>query len=80
MKRGDERENRIHAESSRNGFIAHTFVTMSLWAHNLIYTDEVSWILYLVAFGPFFIFVTSMIYYHWKGLENSLSLSNLRSK
>jgi|GEM_PF-1754070 len=79
MKGGDERENRIHLESSRNGFIAYTFVTMSLWAYNLIYTDQTQWILYLVAFGPFFVFVTSMTYYHWKGLKNSLKLSSLTS-
>jgi len=80
MIKGDERENRIHAESSRNGFIAYTFVTMAFWLNQIIQTGEASWILYLMAFGPFFIFVISVIYYHWKGLDNNLSLSNLRSK
>lgn len=75
---GDEREDRIHAESARNGFIAYTLVTMSFWAYNLIYVDDVQWILYFVAYGPFFVFAISMIYYRWKGLENGLSLSNLR--
>lgn len=79
MRKGDERENRIHLESARNGFIAYTFVTIGLWAYNLVQTGEASWTFYLMAFGPYFIFVISMIYYHWKGLKNSLSLSNLRS-
>ena len=80
MRKGDERETRIHLGNSRNGFIAYTFVTISFWAYNVIYMDEVSWSLYLMAYGPFFIFVLSMIYYHQKGLENSLSVSKLRSK
>ena len=78
MRNGDERENRIHLESSRNGFIAYSFVTIGLWAYTLTQTGEISWNLYAIAFGPFFVFVISMIYYHWKGLKNSLSLSNLR--
>ncbi len=79
MKQGDERENRIHLESSRNGFIAYTLVTMSFWAYKIIQTGGSHWNLYLIAFGPFFIFVISMVYYHQKGLKNSLSLSSLRS-
>ena len=79
MKQGDERENRIHLESSRNGFIAYTFVTISFWAYKLTQTGETPWDLYLIAYGPFFIFVLSMIYYHQEGLKNGLSLSRLRS-
>ncbi|WP_414838053.1 hypothetical protein ACK3SF_01480 [Candidatus Nanosalina sp. VS9-1] len=79
MKGGDERENRIHAESARNGFIAYTAVNFSVWAYNLVYMDQIQWILYFMAFGPFAVFILSMIYYHWKGLENGLSLSNLGS-
>ena len=79
MKKGDERENRIHLESSRNGFIAYTLVTITFWAYNLIENGGFSsWSLYFVAYGPYFIYVLSIIYYHWKGLENGLSLSNLR--
>ena len=79
MKQGDERENRIHLESSRNGFIAYTFALMSFWLYKIIQTGEAPPDLYLVAFGPFFIFVISLIYYHQKGLKNGLSLSSLRS-
>lgn len=79
MKQGDERENRIHLESSRNGFIAYTLVTMSFWAYKMIRMEETPWDLYLIAFGPLFIFVISMIYYRQKGLKNGLSLSSLRS-
>ena len=79
MRNGDERENRIHLESSRNGFIAYTFATMAVWTYTMIYMDEVYWSLYLMAIGPLMIFVVSMIYYHWKGLKNSVSLSSLRS-
>jgi hypothetical protein len=79
MKQGDERENRIHLESSRNGFIAYSFATICFWAYKMIQTGGPHWNLYLIAFGPFFIFVISMIYYHHKGLKNSLSLSSLRS-
>ena len=80
MLKGDEREDRIHAESARNGFGAYTLVTMGFWLYDLNYTDEVSWSLYIMAFGPQLIFLVSMIYYYWKGLDNNLSLSNLRSK
>lgn len=79
MKQGDERENRIHLESSRNGFIAYTFVTISFWLYKMIHTGEAPWNLYIMAFGPFFIFVISMLYYHQKGLKNGLSLSSLRA-
>ena len=79
MIRGDERENRLHLESSRNGFIAYTFVTVSFWLYKLIQTEEAPLNLYFTAFSPFFIFVISVIYYHQKGLENGLSLSSLRT-
>jgi len=79
MRGGDERENRIHAESARNGFIAYTAVTFGVWAYNLTYMSEIQWILYFMAFGPFSIFIISMIYYHQKGLKNSLNLSKLPS-
>jgi hypothetical protein len=79
MKRGDERENRIHLESSRNGFIAYSLVTISFWAYKITQAGETSWDLYAVAYGPFFLFVLSVVYYHQKGLKNSLSLSSLRS-
>lgn len=78
MKQGDERENRIHLESSRNGFIAYTLVTTFFWAYEITQTEGSHWDLYLLAFGPFFIFVISMIYYRQKGLKNGLSLSSLR--
>jgi len=80
MEKGDERENRIHLESSRNGFIAYTFITMSFWLYKTIQTGRASWDLYIISYGPFFIFIMSIIYYHQKGLKNSLSLSNLRSE
>lgn len=79
MKQKDERENRIHLESSRNGFIAYSFATMSFWLYKLIQTEGPHWNLYLIAFGPLFIFGISMIYYRQKGLKNGLSLSSLRS-
>ena len=78
MKQGDERDNRIHLESSRNGFIAYTATTVSFWLYQLIQAGEASWSLYAIAYGPFFIFVISIIYYHRKGLKNGLSLSSLR--
>lgn len=79
MKQEDERENRIHLESSRNGFIAYTFAVMSFWLYKIVQTGEASWSLYIMAYGPFFVFVISVIYYHQKGLKTSLSLSSLRS-
>ena len=79
MKQGDERENRIHLESSRNGFIAYTLVTMSFWAYKITHAEGSHWDLYLIAFGPYFIFVMSIIYYRQKGLKNGLRLSSLRS-
>jgi len=79
MRKKDERENRIHAESARNGFISYTIVTMAFWVYNLIQTGEASWSLYAIAYGPLLIFAISMIYYRWSGLKNSLTLSNLRS-
>ncbi len=78
MKQGDELENRIHLESSRNGFIAYTLATISFWLYQLIQTGEASWSLYTIAFGPYFIFILSVVYYNQKGLKDSLSLSSLR--
>ena len=77
---GDEREDRIHAESARNGFIAYTVTNLGLWSYSLIYMDQVDWSLYIVAYGPLLIFAISMIYYHWKGLKNSPTVSKLRSE
>lgn len=79
MMNGDEREQRIHAESARNGFIAYTFAAMSFWLYKIVQTGEASWSLYIMAYGPFFVFVISVIYYNQKGLKNGLSLSRLRS-
>jgi hypothetical protein len=78
MRQGDKRENRIHLESSRNGFIAHTFAVLSFWIYSITRTEGPHWNLYLLAFGPFFIFVISIVYYHQKGVKNGLSLSSLR--
>ena len=75
MMKGDEREERIHIESARNGFVAYTFATISFWLHNIIQTGQASWSLYVMAFGPFFVFVVSVIYYHQTGLKKGLGLS-----
>jgi hypothetical protein len=80
VKKEDERERKIHAESARNAFFIAVAITGALLVRETIPSGEINPELMTVFLGTQITYVVSVLYYRRKGLRNSLSLSKLRSK
>jgi hypothetical protein len=79
MKNEDERQRMIHAESGRNAMFVAVLLSSVFLLHRIYTMGEIDSSLISIFLGVQITYATSVLYYRYKGVKNSLSLSSLRS-
>jgi hypothetical protein len=79
MKKEDERQRGIHAESARNSFFIATALIGALLVWRTIPSGEIDSGLMAIFLATQLTYAGSILYYRENGLKDSLSLSSLRS-
>ena len=80
MKKEDERESRIHAESARNAYFVAVLMTGAFMIYKTVQNGEVPSEMMAVFIVIQIVYAASVIYYKEKGVRDSLALSSLRSQ